>query len=301
MRFDRRGSSWIGLLCACPTLALAGSPHPACEPSEEVAAFLSRFYEGGADEMRPPLLEELASHPNDVHLNRRYQDMHQGDDKPLVERYRAAAAAHPDDPVALYLYGRLLSNLDNPEAEKTLLAALEIDPNYPWAHFALARMYEKTLPDAAKAQAHLAASIEQCPNSPIILDRLADLPKPEIARRAAAVRAQLAETGDPALVPQVQAVWAAEFKTLPPVEHGAVRERMRGDLQLLRGPSVVENRRALQALLAGYKLVGDDAARKRLRSTNRSASPSRSSFPTSSCRISRAVRGARPISVGRSC
>jgi len=209
--------------------------------------------------MEPAIREALAAHPRDVHLNRTYQDVYRGDDRDLVERYRTDAAERPSDPAALYLYGRLLDKLEDSAAEKPLLAALEVDPSYPWAHFALAHFYETTSPDAAKAKTHLVAAIEQCPNSPLILRRLGDLPKDDVLRKTAAVRGQLADTRDPTLAPLLQAVWTAEFKLLPPSEHAAVRERMRSDLVWLRGPSLVEDRRALDALLEGYQLIGDDA------------------------------------------
>ena len=72
MRFNLRRSAWLGVLCVCPTLALAGAPHPACVPSEEVEKIVNRHYEGGADEMEGPIRDALASRPTDVHLNRMY-------------------------------------------------------------------------------------------------------------------------------------------------------------------------------------------------------------------------------------
>jgi cytochrome c biogenesis protein CcmG, thiol:disulfide interchange protein DsbE len=259
MRFNLRRSVGLGVLSVCPTLALAGAPHPACVPSEEVEKIVSRHYEGGADEMAGPIRDALASRPTDVHLNRTYQDVYRGDRKELLERYRAEATARPRDPSALYLYGRVLANNDDPGAEKVLLAALEVDPGFPWAHFALARFYDNARPDAAKAQLHLAAAIDQCPNSALIMRRLGDLPSAQVARRGEVVRAQLARAADPSLAPQLEALWAAEFKTQPPKDHAAVRERVSHDLELLRVPSLVGDRRVLDALLSGYRMVGDDA------------------------------------------
>ena len=257
MRFNPRRWVSIGVLCTCPMLALAGNPHPACAPTDEVAAILGQFYEGGGEERAPALLEAIASHPHDVHLHRSYQDSSGGED--VLERYRTEAADHPDDPMALYLYGRLLDRGGDPAAEKPLLAALDIDPDYPWAHFGLAHFYEAVRKDPAKAQSHLAAAIDACPNSQVILRRLGDLPKAEVVRRAEAARSLLAESASPAIAPLIRAVWAAEFKVLPPAEHDAVRERMRADLVLLRGPRLVEDRSVLGALREGYAQVGDDA------------------------------------------
>jgi hypothetical protein len=219
MRFSPTRWALIGLSCACPALALPGDPHPACVPTEEVAAILGQHYEGGAEERAPAILEALASHADDVHLHRAYQDSAWGEE--VVERYRARAAEHPHNPSALYLYGRVLARDE-------------------------------------KAQSHLSAAIDACPNSPIILRRLGDLPEAEIAERAALARAWLAESPGPAIAVLIQAVWAAEFKTLPPGEHGAVRERIRGDLVLLRGSQSVDDRMVLEALREGYAQDGYD-------------------------------------------
>ena len=249
----------IAVLGLARTLSIAAEvPHPACAPSEEVEAILAEHYEGGSEERAPVVLEALASHPNDVHLNRALQDGAR-DGAAILERYRGEAAARPGDPMALYLYGRLLDRNEDPEAEKVLLSALEVDPTYPWAHFALAHFYETVRKDAVKAQAHLRSAIDSCPNSTVILGRLGDLTSAEIARRAEVARAALAKGADPTLAVQLRALWAAEFETRPPAEHAAIRERMRRDLELLRASNGVEDRRVFDALLEGYRMVGDDA------------------------------------------
>ena len=258
MRFTPCATLCLCWLCASPMLAAAGTPHPACAPSPEVVAILGQFYEGGGDERAPALREAIARYPHDVHLQRAYQDNSGGED--LLERYRAEAAAHADDPMALYLYGRVLQQqAEDPAAEQQFLAALEIDPRYPWAHFGLARFYESLRKDPAKAQQHLAAAIDACPNSPVILRRFGDLPRSEVAPRAAAARTALAQSAGPEIAILLQAVWAAEFKTSPPAEYDALRERVRGDLALLREPRLAEDRRVLGAMLEGYRLVEDDA------------------------------------------
>jgi hypothetical protein len=60
MRFTPRLTLWISVFCACPTLALTGTPHPACAPSDQVAAILGQQYEGGGEERAPALAEALS-------------------------------------------------------------------------------------------------------------------------------------------------------------------------------------------------------------------------------------------------
>jgi tetratricopeptide (TPR) repeat protein len=249
---------WIGLLCAWPALAFAGVPHPACVASGEIATLVEANFEGGLDEREPLVLKALESHPNDVHLHRALQDGHRGDGSDLLERYREASAAHPEDPMWPYLSARVLDDRKDPAAETTYQAALEIDPNYPWAHLGLAHFYDTVRKDPAQAQAHIAAAIDQCPNSEFILRRLGDLPKEQVVARAASLRERLSESRDPSLLTLLRATWTAEFKVLPPSEHAELRSRIRSDLAWLRGPGLVEDQRALDALLAGYRIVGDD-------------------------------------------
>ena len=249
-----------------PGAASAGS-HPACTPSPEVERVIARFpmiaaeharAAGAWDPFEKGLAEALERHPYEVHLHRHYQDLQRPQLATLVERYRRMAAERPTDPAALYLYGRSLGLTDQAEGEAPLLEALRLDPLYPWAHFALVRMYEVTLPDPAKAESHLATFIEQCPTSPAVLGRLRNVTSPELARSVASnLRAGFAATKDASLIPQILAVWTMEFKVFPPVDHAAVRERVRADLAVLREPPLSSDERALEALLEGTVLVDD--------------------------------------------
>ena len=260
----------IAALCLClsPYAVASDTSHPACQPSVEIEAALGQFSfktadwarnEGNWDEYERELDAVVERHPSNVHLQRRYQDLHRPGLEDLIERYRQQAADTPGDPAALYLYGRILGILERKEAEAPLLEALRVDPLYPWAHLGLARFYEVSFPDPNKAQSHIAAFIEQCPTSPIVIGRLREISNPEVARKvAASLRSVFVAAEDPGLIPQLQAVWTAEFKALPPDEHSAVRERIGRDLVLLRKQKTQQDERALEALLQGYVLVGDE-------------------------------------------
>jgi pentatricopeptide repeat protein len=253
-------------IASAASLALLAS-NPACQPSPEIERVIARFpivaaeqarAAGRLDSFEKDFVRELERNPYDVHLHRHYQELHKPELETLIERYRGMAAERPSDPAALYLYGRALGLSDRPEGEAPLLEALRLDPKYPWAHFALIRVYEVMLRDPLKAQSHLAQFIEQCPSSPSVLGRLSSITSPDLARSAAAsVRAGFAATKDASLIPQIRAVWAMEFKVFPPADHAAVRERVRTDLTILREPALIEDARALEAVLEGYFLVDD--------------------------------------------
>jgi thiol-disulfide isomerase/thioredoxin len=268
-----RNHLWlITALFLCVSLvpsALAGSD-PECDPTAEIESALASFSMATAERARAAgkwdrfedaLTATIERHPSSVYLQRHYQDLHRDDLEALVPRYAERAAANPEDPASLYLYGRILGILERKEAEEPFLAALQADSQYPWAHLGLARFYEVTQPDQDKARSHIVAFIEQCPTSPVALSRLQNIADPDLAEDIAArVRSAFAESKDAASVPHLQAVWAAEFKSVSPVDHAAVRERIRHDLQLLNDPELKKDPRVLQAMLEGYALVGDEDA-----------------------------------------
>ena len=64
--------------------------------------------------------ELLNKYPGDFHLQRRYQDVLRNgllvDTKPLLADYRERMEKNPRDPVALYLYSRMLIGRNTKEA-----------------------------------------------------------------------------------------------------------------------------------------------------------------------------------------
>ena len=269
---------------SCSTLLLAGvplaaqdpaggRPHAACNCPPEVLATIAEhpfaegpkaLAEGHWEDLERRLTVMLARHSNDVHLHRHYQNFFIGTDQldVVTERYAAWATQHPDDPTYLYLYGRLLAVANRAEARVPLERALELDPDYAWAHFALVHVLESIVDDPDEAEAHLAAFLDLCPSSPEIRDRLRSVGAmgPELARKAAAhVRAVLATRSNPELADLPVLVWDNEFRVLPVAEHATVREHIAADLTRLRELDRRGDERWLDALLKGYRMVGDEA------------------------------------------
>lgn len=75
---------------------------------------------------------------NNIDAHRIYQDTqrHAGNLAQMLDEYRAARDAHPGSAPYHYLFGRLLDDPNAAIAEQR--AALQIDPNFGWAHAALA-------------------------------------------------------------------------------------------------------------------------------------------------------------------
>ncbi len=91
--------------------------------------------------------------PDDINVQRGYQNAHRADEA-IVDRYRKAAEAAPTA-ANLYLYGRMLT--DEAAARATFEAALKVAPDYPWAHYALG-VADENHGRYAAAEAHFATA-----------------------------------------------------------------------------------------------------------------------------------------------
>lgn len=108
-------------LLLVPGIALAQSTADYCEPSPVIKAELKKVAKVHEEELpftarlqkQKTMLQQLLSkHPNDFHLQKRYQDSRRSgfyyDIDAMLVDYRAQMEKKPTDPVAVYLYARLL-------------------------------------------------------------------------------------------------------------------------------------------------------------------------------------------------
>jgi hypothetical protein len=94
------------------------------------------------------LLQELVKkHPADFHVQRRYLDTRMSgfsaDRDALIAEYRAQMEKNPNDPVAVYLYTRLLVGRRTKEAIQLATKVTQESPEFPWPHYQLAEIYLK--------------------------------------------------------------------------------------------------------------------------------------------------------------
>src|SRR5215211_4710069 len=107
------------LLLASP--AAAQNPGNYCEASSAVKAEIKKVinivhekapFMTLRDRQLATMRELLNKYPGDFHLQRRYQDVQRSgllvDTKPLLAGYRERMEKDPRDPVAIYLYSRML-------------------------------------------------------------------------------------------------------------------------------------------------------------------------------------------------
>lgn len=215
-------------------------------------------------EKRQELLEKgLREHSGDVHLHRSLQDLYrfqkwQGkevDTTALEARYERLLEEHPDDPLYLYLYGRLV---EGEAARPYYERASAADPGFPWAFLGLTYLdvFEGN-DDQDAGKEHVARFLDLCPVSmgyvASYVRRIEDAGfwrRRLAAFEAAAADAPRAELG------HYRALWELEFRQTPPQEHAALRQRIREDLERLESLDR-QDEEWWKALKGGYELVGD--------------------------------------------
>ena len=211
--------------------------------------------------------ELLKKYPTDFHVQRRYLETRMAgffvDRDALIAEYRARMEKNPNDPVAVYLYTRLLFGRQTKEVVKLTTKLTEDAPQFPWSHLQLAEIYNApNFRDPAKFKEQLKLWFEKCPANMAgvgLVARSGD--KELISSVAQRLRARLElSTNDDELVYWDQ-LWTLEFKVKTVPEHSKLREQIAEDAKRIRARNL-NNQQWLEALKSGYKQAGDKAGER---------------------------------------
>ena len=242
-----------------------------CEPSPEIKAELKKVSNVYEEEMpfsarlqkQKTMLEQLAGKfPDDFHVQRRYQDSRRAgffyDIDPLMVDYRARMEKNPNDPVAVYLYARLLIGRQTKEAMALAQKLTQQSPDFPWPHLQLAEIYNyPAFRDVAKSKDHLKQWIAKCPDERASFNLISRLNDKELMTVAAErLRKILDSSSNNEDFAYWDNLWSLQFKLKPVPEHAQVRQQITEDLKTLRAKNL-NSKEWLQALQAGYKQLGD--------------------------------------------
>jgi thiol-disulfide isomerase/thioredoxin len=211
--------------------------------------------------------ELLTKYLGDFHLQRRYQDVLRNgllvDSKPLRAEYRERMEKNPRDPVAVYLYSRMLIGRNTKEAIELSNKITEISPDFPWSYLQLAEIY--TYPnfrDAKKSADNLKRWLSRCPTSAEALRLISRSGDKELmATVAKSLRSRLESSTAVEDLVYWDQLWTLEFKVRPVPEHAQLRKQMADELTRLRAGDLTSEER-LQALQAGYKQIADKPAQR---------------------------------------
>lgn len=261
------------LLCllTAPGVVLAQSTASYCEAPPAVQEELrkvSALYDEDLPyiairERQIAILEELLKkHPDSLQVRRRYQDVRQAgyiaDKAALLEEYRAQMQKNPNDPVAVYLYARMLVGRNTKEAIELATKLTQQTPDFPWTHLQLAEIYNyPNFRDHAKVKEHLKIWTSKCPtllSAVYLISRVGD--KDMMASTAQSLRARLESSTKADDLYYWENLWTFEFKLKPVPEHAQLRQQIAEDLKKLRARNL-NTKEWLLALQAGYKQVGD--------------------------------------------
>ena len=215
-----------------------------------------------------PLMQELLKkYPGDFYVQQRYLETRMGaifvERDPLIAEYRSQMEKNPNDPVAVYLYTRVLYGRQTKEVIKLSTKLIQDAPQFPWPHWQLAEIYNTpNFRDPAKSREHLKLWIEKCPTNLSGFGLIARSGDKEMMTSAAQrLRARLeSSTNNDDLVYWDQ-LWTLEFKLKTVPEHPKLREQIAEDVKLIRARNL-NTPQWLEALKAGYKQAGDKAGER---------------------------------------
>jgi thiol-disulfide isomerase/thioredoxin len=291
MARKRRVGAGAGLLLAGFTFLLfaagtssAGAGPPAwCEPPEAIRSQLEAIDTWGSDCLPPqpcwrPRLETarklLAAYPNDLFVNRIYQDLlrmnSQADSTAaaLAEEYRARARKNPNDVVAQYLAARIADNAD--DERKFYEKALAIAPDFPWAHRGLVVVEANKGDRANRDQALMKREIERfmtlCPAQVGATLQLAGAIE-DVAfwqQHLAGLRATVQTVRSHEQMQAYPRLWSLEFRLAPLAQHPQLRAKVASDLKAIEGLHLVDDPGWWRARSQGLELTGDAEGKKRL-------------------------------------
>ena len=258
-------------LLLVPAFAMAQSTANYCEAPPAVQEELSKIsalYDADLPfvvirERQIAMLEELLKkHPDSFHVKRRYQDARQSgfvvNRSALIDEYRAHMEKNPNDPVAVYLYARLLVGQKTKEAIELATKLTQQAPDFPWAHLQLAEIYNyPNFRDPAKLKEQLKIWTTKCPtllSAVNLIQRTGD--KEMMTSTAQSLRVRLESSTKADDLYYWDNLWTMEFKLKTVPEHAQVRQQIAEDLKKLRARNL-NSKEWLQALVVGYKQLGD--------------------------------------------
>ena len=266
----------VACLLLVPVFALAQDPPNYCEPSPVIKAELKKVsdvYEEGLpfavrlEKQKGMLQALLAKYPDDFHVQRRFQDIRRAgffaDVDAVIVDYRAQMEKKPNDPVAVYLYARLLVGRQTKEAQALAEKLTQQAPNFPWTQLQLAEIYNyPNFRNVEKSKEHLKQWMTKCPNERASFNLVSRLNDKELMTAAAQrLRTMLdASTSNDDLT-YWDTLWTLQFKLKPVPEHEQLRKQIADDVKTLRARNL-NTKEWLQALQAGYRQAGDKAGER---------------------------------------
>jgi hypothetical protein len=175
--------------------------------------------------------------------------------------------------------GVSLLSKDPAQAVRDFDRAIAKDPHYPWPYFELMDIYASLQPSPSKLAANMRAYRSLCPANVDAFRYISRITnRTETGVFAQELRTLLEHTSATSDLTQYADLWAAEFRSAPPIEFDALRDRARSDLKRLE--PLAQGDRALQYTLAkGCELTGQtEAAHRAVQESQRRSDPAEAAY-----------------------
>jgi thiol-disulfide isomerase/thioredoxin len=277
-----------------PLLGVAAEHEPGwCAPAPEIADELTelrllradcRWEDGKAQQTcqqatRERILELAAAYPDDVVIQRLAQDwvaLTDRDDAAGAVAFRDTSLKRLDQQANSAAARYLATRLRRPEPEEALecyRAALELDPDFPWSHYAVATTSQRLASEASRGGdterataleaavvPHLEEFLRLCPDQ--LWEPLRIAPGYGGAKLWRTRMGHLREVllASP---PEIQTalsleLWSAESAVLGPVAFTELQEKIGEDLARIRAFDLRDHLEWWNTLIEGAKLAGDE-------------------------------------------
>jgi thiol-disulfide isomerase/thioredoxin len=268
-----RSSSLLTLLLAFALAMQAAAPPHACDPDDATFQLLRQWRMTSDDarlafeERMAPLWKTIEAQPDNVFLHHAYQAVFRTYIEavrrgPVDAGYRRLMEAHPNDLSLKYAYARFLWGSRTADSKRMLEEVITADPEFPWAHLALARVYQnKQFESKLKQREETERFFALCPGALAVeaYDAYRRMPQEFRVKAGTALRDRLKNANAPRELMVLPSLWEFEFQGA--ADQAQVRIRIADDLARVR-KLAEHDLTLLDVALQGYNLIEDrDGAR----------------------------------------
>jgi thiol-disulfide isomerase/thioredoxin len=252
----------------------AAAPPHACDPDDATVQFLGQWRMTtddarlGFDDRMAPLWKAIEAQPDNVFLHHAYQavfltyidSVRRG---PVDVEYRKLMEVRPNDLALKYAYARFLWGNRTADSKKMLEEVIAADPEFPWAHLALARVYQsKQFESETRQREETERFFALCPGALAseAYDAYRWMPQEFRVKAGAALRERVKDINAPRELAVLSSLWQFEFQGAG-ADRATVRARVATDLARVR-KLAEHDLTLLDVALQGYNLIEDrDGAR----------------------------------------
>jgi len=227
-----------------------------CKADPEIQRRLEQSAELPPLERRSFLKALLEQNPDNVFVHRAYQDAMPpfgSRRNRLIDYYNELRTKYPENAVFLYLYGRSRIYQSSDEKLEVYKTVAKLAPEFFFVHLPLALIYSRgPFQDESKARFHTEKLLQLCPSEPMAYVYVENLVDSAMRQAVSDLRHLLERTNN---FKEYKILWELEFQSSAESELDPVRQRIKSDLEKMRGDNTLP---VLRTRKLGYVYLSDD-------------------------------------------